>query len=377
MAVAVDVTTRPRSRRWSRRTVLAYGGLDILVSSAGLASSAPVTETTLADWERNYAVLARGYFLAAREVFRVLLEQGAAARSSSSGRRTRSSRARTPRRTRRPRRRRCTSPGASPRKAARTGSASTPSTRTRSSRAPASGRRTGRPSVRARTASAEDDLPAFYRGRTTLGVNVYPEDVAEAIAFLAGPALGEVDRQHDQCRRRRSRRVHAMSTQPRPPLVELAGLRRATAACRRRRRELRDRAPAPCTRSSARTARASRRWSRSSTGVVQPDEGEIRDRRRAAADRRPAGRTPARDRRHVPGADGLPGPDRRRERLRRPPAARPLRHRRLARDARRDGTSSSRSSASISARTRRCAGSASQTGNCSRSRRRSRRARVC
>ena len=34
---------------------------------------------------------------------------------------------------------------------------------------------------------AEDDLQAFYRGRTQLGVNVYPEDVAEAIAFFAGP----------------------------------------------------------------------------------------------------------------------------------------------------------------------------------------------
>ncbi len=56
--------------------MLEYGGLDILVASAGLATSAPITETTLADWERNYAVLARGYFLAARETFRVLLEQG-------------------------------------------------------------------------------------------------------------------------------------------------------------------------------------------------------------------------------------------------------------------------------------------------------------
>jgi NAD(P)-dependent dehydrogenase (short-subunit alcohol dehydrogenase family) len=31
----------------------------------------------------------------------------------------------------------------------------------------------------------EDDLPAFYRARTTLGVDVLPEDVAEAIVFLA------------------------------------------------------------------------------------------------------------------------------------------------------------------------------------------------
>ena len=34
---------------------------------------------------------------------------------------------------------------------------------------------------------SEEDLPTYYRGRTRLGVNVYPEDVAEAIAFFAGP----------------------------------------------------------------------------------------------------------------------------------------------------------------------------------------------
>ncbi len=60
-----------------RRTVLAYGGLDILVCSAGIATSAPVTETSLAEWQRNHDVLARGYFLAAREAFRVLEAQGA------------------------------------------------------------------------------------------------------------------------------------------------------------------------------------------------------------------------------------------------------------------------------------------------------------
>ena len=33
----------------------------------------------------------------------------------------------------------------------------------------------------------EDELQTFYQGRTKLGVAVLPEDVAEAIAFLAGP----------------------------------------------------------------------------------------------------------------------------------------------------------------------------------------------
>ena len=76
LAVHVDVTDESAVQNMVRDTVLAYGGLDILVASAGLATSAPLIETTLEEWELNYAVLARGYFLAAREAFRVLLEQG-------------------------------------------------------------------------------------------------------------------------------------------------------------------------------------------------------------------------------------------------------------------------------------------------------------
>ena len=75
LAVPVDVTDEAAVVEMTRRTVLEYGGVDILVASAGLATSAPVTETTLEEWELNFAVLARGYFLAAREVFRILLEQ--------------------------------------------------------------------------------------------------------------------------------------------------------------------------------------------------------------------------------------------------------------------------------------------------------------
>ena len=76
IAVATDVTDEAAVAQMVRETVLEYGGLDILVASAGLATSAPVTETTVEEWERNFAVLARGYFLAAREAFRVLVEQG-------------------------------------------------------------------------------------------------------------------------------------------------------------------------------------------------------------------------------------------------------------------------------------------------------------
>ena len=47
-------------------------GLDILVANAGIASAAPIEETTLAIWRRNYEVLAEGYFLASREAFPLL-----------------------------------------------------------------------------------------------------------------------------------------------------------------------------------------------------------------------------------------------------------------------------------------------------------------
>ena len=46
-----------------------FGGLDILVANAGLASSAPIAETTLALWNKNYDVLVAGYFLCAKAAF--------------------------------------------------------------------------------------------------------------------------------------------------------------------------------------------------------------------------------------------------------------------------------------------------------------------
>ena len=56
--------------------MVAYGGLDVVVSNAGLASSSPIEETTLEIWNRNLEVLTTGYFLVAREAAGRLKRQG-------------------------------------------------------------------------------------------------------------------------------------------------------------------------------------------------------------------------------------------------------------------------------------------------------------
>ena len=53
-----------------------FGGIDILVSNAGIASSAPVEETSLALWNKNMDILSTGYFLVSREAFKLLRAQG-------------------------------------------------------------------------------------------------------------------------------------------------------------------------------------------------------------------------------------------------------------------------------------------------------------
>jgi rhamnulose-1-phosphate aldolase/alcohol dehydrogenase len=52
-----------------------FGGLDILIANAGLASAASIEETTLAMWNKNYDVLAQGYFLCAKAAFPLMRAQ--------------------------------------------------------------------------------------------------------------------------------------------------------------------------------------------------------------------------------------------------------------------------------------------------------------
>ncbi len=47
-----------------------------MTANAGIASSARIEETTLAEWERNHAILGTGYFLVGRAGFRIAAAQG-------------------------------------------------------------------------------------------------------------------------------------------------------------------------------------------------------------------------------------------------------------------------------------------------------------
>ena len=73
--VVCDVTEEAAVVAAVARAVREYGGIDILVANAGIASASPIDETTLSTWQRNIDVLATGYFLVSREVFRVMKQQ--------------------------------------------------------------------------------------------------------------------------------------------------------------------------------------------------------------------------------------------------------------------------------------------------------------
>ncbi|SDM94100.1 rhamnulose-1-phosphate aldolase/alcohol dehydrogenase [Methylobacterium phyllostachyos] len=74
-SVKLDVTDEEAVAQGFAVAAWAFGGLDILVSNAGIASSEPVETTSLALWDRNMDILAKGYFLVSREAFRLLRRQ--------------------------------------------------------------------------------------------------------------------------------------------------------------------------------------------------------------------------------------------------------------------------------------------------------------
>ncbi len=76
IAVAMDVSDEEQVKTAFRSAILAFGGVDLVVNNAGLSISKPLLETTLADWDLQHDVMARGSFLVSREAARVMIDQG-------------------------------------------------------------------------------------------------------------------------------------------------------------------------------------------------------------------------------------------------------------------------------------------------------------
>ena len=76
IGVPMDVTDENAVDSAFRDAVLAFGGLDLVVSNAGIASAAAFEDTSLELWNRNISILATGYFLAARAGYRIMKDQG-------------------------------------------------------------------------------------------------------------------------------------------------------------------------------------------------------------------------------------------------------------------------------------------------------------
>lgn len=190
--VAADVTQEAAVARAFEEAVWTYGGVDIVVNNAGLGASAPIEETSLDLWEKVFAVLARGYFLVAREAFRILKAQGrggslifvtsknavAAAKNAAAYSAAKAAELHLAR---------CL---------AEEGGAFGIRVNSVLPDAVIQGSSIWDSAWRKERAATygipEDQLEAYYRERTTLKVNIFPEDVAEAIFFLASPAASKI-----------------------------------------------------------------------------------------------------------------------------------------------------------------------------------------
>jgi rhamnulose-1-phosphate aldolase/alcohol dehydrogenase len=188
VAAGADVLDETSVQQAYAAAVRAFGGIDIVVSNAGIASSAPLEETTLELWDRNNDILARGYFLVAREAARILRRQGRGGSLVFIGSKN------------------ALAPGKNAAAYSAAKAASLHLARCLAEELGGDGIRvnTVNPDAvlegsriwdstwrdeRARAYGIPaDQLEEHYRARTTLKVNVLPVDIAEAVLHFASPA---------------------------------------------------------------------------------------------------------------------------------------------------------------------------------------------
>ena len=191
-ALAVDArrVRRGRGRRRVRGAALRFGGVDLVVNNAGFARSSALVDTTVDEWDRLHAVLARGSFLVSRAAARMMTTAGERRRHRVRRVEERGRRRSGERRLRRGQGR-PGPPGAAARRRAR--SARHPRERREPRRRrrgvghlpTAPGARTAPPPTAWRPRSSATSTPS----RTLLGRAVLPEHVADAVVALTGGAL--------------------------------------------------------------------------------------------------------------------------------------------------------------------------------------------
>ena len=76
VGIAADVSDEDAVQAAVDATLLAFGGIDLVVNNAGLSLSKPLLETTVADWDLQHNVMAKGSFLVSRVAAKALIEQG-------------------------------------------------------------------------------------------------------------------------------------------------------------------------------------------------------------------------------------------------------------------------------------------------------------
>lgn len=185
MSVSCDVTSEEAVAEAFKQTVLAYGGVDIVVNNAGISTSAPVENVTLSDWNRNMSILATGYFLVAREAFRVWKNQGMGGKlifvcSKNSVAAGKNASAYSAAKAAELHLARCLAEEGGAH-GIRVNSVMPDAVLQGSSIWDSAWR-----TERAKTYGIKpEELDEFYRNRTTLKVSIYPEDIAESILFFA------------------------------------------------------------------------------------------------------------------------------------------------------------------------------------------------
>jgi rhamnulose-1-phosphate aldolase/alcohol dehydrogenase len=186
-----DVADEASVRASLTYAVREFGGLDVLVSNAGIASAAPVEETSMELWSRNLAVLATGYFLVSREAFALMKRQRRGGSIVFVGSKNAL----------------VASPGASAYCSAKAAAVHlarclalegadigiranvvNPDAVIRGSRIWAGTWRRERAEANRIT---EEEVEEFYRKRSLMKRNVLPEDVAEAVYFFAADLSGK------------------------------------------------------------------------------------------------------------------------------------------------------------------------------------------